>query len=88
MAVFGWRIEETLILLEYGCDIFARNMEGKTPKQVGISNYVFSKLLTHYKTVELNNKYIFGIKSIEFDYNKSEKILIYIINLIYYFLFK
>ena len=74
LAVFGWRIEETLILLEYGCDIFARNMEGKTPKQVGISNYVFSKLLTHYETVELNNKYIFGIKSIEFDYNKKRNL--------------
>ena len=75
LAVFGWRIEETLILLEYGCDIFARNMEGKTPKQVGISNYVFSKLLTHYETVELNNKYIFGIKSIEFDYNKKKNLI-------------
>ena len=74
LAVFGWRIEETLILLEYGCDIFARNMEGKTPKQVGISNYVFSKLLAHYETVELNNKYIFGIKSIEFDYNKKKNL--------------
>ena len=75
LAVFGWRIEETLILLEYGCDIFARNMEGKTPKQVGISNYVFSKLLTHYETVELNNKYIFGIKSIEFDYSKKKNLI-------------
>ena len=75
LAVFGWRIEETLILLEYGCDIFARNMEGKTPKQVGISNYVFSKLLTHYETVELNNKYIIGIKSIEFDYNKKKNLI-------------
>ena len=61
-------------MLEYGCDIFARNMDGKTPKQVDISNYIFSKLLTHYETVELNNKYIFGIKSIEFDYNKKRNL--------------
>ena len=49
LTVFSLRIEETMILLEHGCDIFARNIEAHTPKQVCISNYVFSKLLSHYE---------------------------------------
>ena len=73
LTVYSLRIEETMILLEYGCDIFARNSEAKTPKQVGISNYVFSKLLSYYEARELNNKYILEIKSIEFASNKKKK---------------
>ena len=74
LTVYGLRIEETMILLEYGCDIFARNSEAKTPKMVGNSNYVFSKLLSYYETRELNNKYILDIKSIEFASNQKKKI--------------
>ena len=57
LTVFSLRIEETMILLEYGCDIFARNIEAHTPKQVCISNFVFSKLLSHYEFLTLNEKY-------------------------------
>ena len=66
LVVYGLRIEETMILLEYGCDIFSRNSEAKTPKQVGNSNYVFSKLLSHYENITLYNQYINKSKSIEF----------------------
>ena len=57
LTVFSLRIEETMILLEYGCDIFARNIEAHTPKQVCISNFVFSKLLSYYEFLTLNKKY-------------------------------
>ena len=60
LAIYTLRIEETMILLEYGCDIFARNIEGKTPKQVGIANYVFSKLLSYYEIMAMSNKYNFN----------------------------
>ena len=57
LTVFSLRIDETMILLEYGCDIFARNIEALTPKQVCISNFVFSKLLSYYEFLTLNKKY-------------------------------
>ena len=61
LTVFSLRIEETMILLEYGCDIFARNFEAQTPKQVSISNFVFSKLLSYYEFLTLNKKYFIKI---------------------------
>ena len=57
LTVYSLRIEETMILLEYGCDIFARNIEAQTPKQVSICNFVFSKLLSYYEFLILNKKY-------------------------------
>jgi hypothetical protein len=57
LTVFSLRIEETMILLEYGCGIFARNIDANTPKQVCISNFVFSKLLSYYEFLTLNKKY-------------------------------
>ena len=65
LVVYGLRIEETMILLEHGCDIFARNSEAKTPKQVWNSNYVFSKILSHYENVTLYNYYIYQSTSLE-----------------------
>ena len=78
LAIYTLRIEETMILLEYGCDIFARNIEGKTPKQVGIANYVFSKLLSYYEIMALNNKYYIKQKIDKFlsNQNNQEKYLI------------
>ena len=73
LTVYGLRIEETLILLEYGCNIFARNIEGKTPKQVGNTNYFFSKLLSYNEIIALSNKYIFKIKNNEFLSTKANK---------------
>ena len=67
LTVFSLRIEETMILLEYGCDIFARNIEAQTPKQVGISNFVFSKLLSYYEFLTLNKNYLYKI------YNSNSK---------------
>ena len=61
LTVYSLRIEETMILLEYGCDIFARNIEAHTPKQVSISNFVFSKLLSHYEFLTLNKKYFIKV---------------------------
>ena len=66
LVVYGLRIEETMLLLEYGCDVFSRNSEAQTPKQVGNSNYVFSKLLSHYEIIALYNLYINKSKSLDF----------------------
>ena len=74
LAVYGLRIEETLILLEYGCNIFARNIEGKTAKQVGNTNYVFSKLLSYNEILAMNNKYIDKIKNNEISSSKKNKV--------------
>ncbi len=71
LTVFSLRIEETMILLEYGCDIFARNFEAQTPKQVSISNFVFSKLLSYYEFLTLNKKYF--IKIINYASNESKE---------------
>ena len=46
-----------MILLGQGCDIFARNIEAKTPKKVCLCNFVFSKLLSHFEFVRLREKY-------------------------------
>ena len=57
LTVSSFRIEETLILLEQGCDIFVRNNDAKTPKKVCFGNFVYSKLLTHCENVRLREKY-------------------------------
>jgi len=57
LTINSFRIEETLILLENGCDVFARNIDAKTPKRVSIGNYVFSKLLTNYENNMLEKRY-------------------------------
>ena len=57
LTVSSCRIEETLILLKQGCDIFARNIDAKTPKKVCFGNFVFSKLLTHCENVRLREKF-------------------------------
>ena len=57
LTINSFRIEETLILLENNCDVFARNADAKTPKRVSIGNYVFSKLLTNYENNMLEKRY-------------------------------
>ena len=57
LTISAYKIEETLILLGQGCDIFARNIEAKTPKKVCLCNFVFSKLLSHFEFVRLREKY-------------------------------
>ena len=57
LTVSSCRIEETLILLKQGCDIFARNIDAKTPKKVCFGNFVFSKLLTYCENVRLREKF-------------------------------
>lgn len=57
LTVNSYRLEETLILLENGCDVFARNMDSRTPKRVSNGNYLFTKLLTKYETIILSKKY-------------------------------
>ena len=44
-------------MLKQGCDIFARNIDAKTPKKVCFGNFVFSKLLTHCENVRLREKF-------------------------------
>ena len=66
LTISSFKIEETLILLREGCDIFARNIEAKTPKKVSLCNFVFSKLLSYYEFVKLREKY--G-KNDEYNYN-------------------
>lgn len=57
LTISSFRIEETLILLEQGCDIFSRNIDAKTPKKVCAGNFVFSKLLSHCENLRLRDKY-------------------------------
>ena len=57
LTISSFRIEETLILLEQGCDIFSRNIDAKTPKKVCAGNFVFSKLLSHCENLRLREKY-------------------------------
>ena len=57
LMIHGARIEETLILLQNGCDIFVRNMEAKTPKIASVGRLEFSKVLTQYEYYKLREKY-------------------------------
>ena len=74
LTVYALRLEETMILLEYGCEIFSRNVDGKTPKQVGIANYVFSKLLSYYEIMTLHNKYFHKVNNNNILPNQKNKI--------------
>ena len=57
LTINSYRLEETLILLENGCDVFARNIDSRTPKRVSNGNYLFTKLLTKYESIILSKKY-------------------------------
>ena len=57
LTINSLRIEETIILLENGCDVFIRNADAKTPKKVSVGNYLFSKLLTNYENYVLEKKF-------------------------------
>ena len=57
MTINSYRLEETLILLENGCDVFARNIDSRTPKRVSNGNYLFTKLLTNFEMKILEKKY-------------------------------
>ena len=57
LTINFFRLDETIILLENGCDPFIRNNNAKTPKKVCIGNYVFSKLLSNYENIVLGKKY-------------------------------
>ena len=57
LTINFFRLDETIILLENGCDPFLRNNNAKTPKKVCIGNYVFSKLLSNYENIVLGKKY-------------------------------
>ena len=57
LTINSYRLEETLILLENGCDVFARNIDSRTPKRVSNGNYLFTKLLTNFEMKILEKKY-------------------------------
>ena len=57
LTINSFRIEETLILLDNNCDVFARNSDSKTPKKVSIGNFVFTKLLTNYENFLLEKEF-------------------------------
>lgn len=57
LTINSFRIEETLILLENHCDVFARNIDAKTPKRVSNGNYLFTKLLSNYEDKVLHARY-------------------------------
>ena len=65
----SFKMDETLLLLNQGCDIFARNIEAKTPKKVSLCNFVYSKLLSYYEIVRLREKY----ESLEDDKDEEDK---------------
>lgn len=56
LSVSGFFYNETLLLLIYGCDLFNKNKEGKTPRKV-THNYFLTKLLYFQEKEFLNNKY-------------------------------
>lgn len=57
MAVNGFRYEETLILLEAGCNVFAKNSDNKIPRKVTNGNIVLNKLLKNFEEEYLKKIY-------------------------------
>jgi hypothetical protein len=57
LSVNGFRFEETLILLDNGCDLFAKNSDYKIPRKVSNGNYLLTKLLRNYENNYLQKKY-------------------------------
>jgi hypothetical protein len=56
LAVNGFRFDETLLLLEAGCDVFAKNSDTKTPRKVSNGNFLLTKLLRNFENNLLQNK--------------------------------
>jgi hypothetical protein len=56
LAVNGFRFDETLLLLEAGCDVFAKNSDSKTPRKVSNGNFLLTKLLRNFENNLLQSK--------------------------------
>ena len=81
LTISSFRIEETLLLLQQGCDVFARNIDAKTPKKVCFGNFVFSKLLSNCENLRLREKfenkgyYDYNILDSNIDNNESDNFI-------------
>jgi len=57
ISVICFRLEETSLLLEAGCDVFAKNQDGKSSRNVCYGNFLLSKLLRNYENSYLSFKF-------------------------------
>jgi ankyrin repeat protein len=57
ISVICFRLEETFLLLEAGCDVFVKNMDGKSPRKVCYGNFLLSKLLRNYENYYLSSRF-------------------------------
>jgi hypothetical protein len=57
LSVNGFKIEETITLLQARCDVFAKNSDGKVPRKVSNGNYILTKLLKNYENYFIQQKY-------------------------------
>jgi ankyrin repeat protein len=57
LSVNGFRIVETILLLKAGCDVFAKNSDGKIPRKVANGNFLLTKLLRNYESDVLREKF-------------------------------
>jgi hypothetical protein len=71
LAVNVFRLEETMFLLENGCDVFAKNIEGKISRRVANGNYLLTKLLRNYEQNTLKQKYSIIDRSTVNQYNQN-----------------
>lgn len=53
----GFRYEETIILLEACCNVFAKNADNKTPRKVANGNCVLSKILRNFEEEYFQKNY-------------------------------
>jgi len=58
LAANSYKLEETYLLLEEGCDVFAKNVDNKIPRKVTNGNYLLNKLLKNYENSFLYKKYL------------------------------
>jgi hypothetical protein len=56
LSVNGFRFDETILLLEAGCDVFIKNADSKTPRKVSNGNFLLTKLLRKFENGILYKK--------------------------------
>lgn len=57
LSVNGYRLAETLLLLNQGADVFRKNSDGKKPRKVANGNFLLTKLLRKYEEEVLTKRY-------------------------------
>ncbi len=67
LAANSYKLEETYLLLEEGCDVFAKNVDNKIPRKVTNGNYLLNKLLKNYENDHLYKKYLANTDIVHFN---------------------